>query len=364
MVSHIHAAVVIYRIACILGDGIGPEVIEAGVRVLNTLSSTLGTFEFHFTTFDWGATRLLNEGECMPSNGPDELKDYDAIYFGAVGRHGVPDELLLTSLILPILKSLDHHVNVRPKRIFPDTTSPLIVCTPTDLDWIIICENSEGNFSGQGGVLHQDAPHAVATEVSIFTRAGTERVMRYAFEIARSRPRKKLTMVTKMNIHNHGMALWDKVFDEVAKQYEDVQTDTMLVEAMPTRITLRPSSLDTIVATNLHADILSNLAAALSGSTGITTWCNLDPSRKNPGLFAPNHGYAPGNARAGIANPIGAFWSAAEIVRWVGEDKTAGVLIKAIENVTGRGIKTRDLGGSDTTNSVTVAVCAEAEKLL
>ncbi|XP_014556429.1 hypothetical protein COCVIDRAFT_99778 [Bipolaris victoriae FI3] len=364
MVLYIHAAAVIYRIACIPGDGIGPEVLEAGVRVLNTLSSTLGTFEFHFTTFDWGATRLLNEGECMPSNGPDELKYYDAIYFGAVGGDGVPDEIILASLIQPIRKSLDHHVNVRPKRILPGITSPLVGCTPIDLDWIIIRENSEGDYSTQGGVIHENGPHAVATEVSIFTRAGTERVMRYAFEIARSRPRKRLTMVAKMNVHNHGMALWDKVFDEVAKEYEDVRADTMLVEHMPTHMTLHPSSFDTIVATTLHADILSNLADALSGSNGITTSCSLDPSRKNPSLFAPNHGYEPGNARSGVANPIGAFWSAAEMVRWVGEDKAANILIKAIENVTGRGIKTRNLCGNDTTESVTDAVCDEVERLL
>ncbi|EMD93806.1 hypothetical protein COCC4DRAFT_151992 [Bipolaris maydis ATCC 48331] len=364
MASHVHATAVIYRIACIPGDGVGPEVVEAGVRVLNTLSSTLGTFGLHFTTFDWGATCLFSEGECMPSNGPDELKDYDAIYFGIVGQHGVPDEFLLTSLILPIRKSLDHHVNVRPKRILPGTTSPLIGCIPTNLDWIIIRENSEGDYSAQGGVLHEDGPHAVATEVSIFTKVGTERVMRYAFEIARSRPRKKLTMVTKMNVHNHGMALWDKVFDEVAKEYEDVQSDIMLVEAMPTRMTLYPSAFDTIVATNLHANILSNLAAALSGSTGITPSCHLDPSRKNPSLFAPTHGCAPGNAGRGIANPIGAIWSAAEMVRWIDEDKAADVLIKAIENVTGRGIKTTDLGGNETTEGVTDAMCAEVERLL
>jgi len=364
MVSYAHAAVIMYRIACIPGDGIGPEVIEAGVRVLNTLSSTLGTFAFHFTTFDWGATRLLNEGECMPSNGPGQLKNYDAIYFGTVGQPGVPDEIILASLIQPILKSLDHHVNVQPKRILPGTTSPLIGCISTDLDWIIIRENSEGEYSAQGGVLHQDSPHAVATEVSIFTRAGSERVMRYAFETARSRPRKRLTMVTKMNVHNHGMALWDKVFDEVAKEYEDVRTDTMLVEAMPNRMTLYPSSLDTIVASNLHADILSNLAGTLSGSTSITPSCNLDPSRKNPSLFAPSHGCEPGYARTGIANPIGAFWSAAEMVRWLGEDKAADVLIKAIENVNGRGIETRGLGANATTESITDAVCDEVEKLL
>jgi tartrate dehydrogenase len=301
----------------------------------------------------------------MPPDGLEQLKKFDAIYFGAVGWPNVPDHISLWSLILPIRKSLNQYVNVRPTRILPGTTSPLSACVtkPGDLDWMIIRENSEGEYSGQGGTSHEDTQHAIATEVSIFTRVGIERVMRYAFETARSRPRKKLTMVTKSNAQRHGMVLWDKVFYEVAKEYEDIEIDKMLVDAMTVRMVLHPSSLDTIVATNLHADILSDLAAALSGSIGIAPSSNLDPTRENPSMFEPIHGSAPDIAGKGIANPVGAFWSAAEMVRWVGEEKAADGLMKAVENVTARGVKTRDLGGSEDTKGVTEAVCREIESL-
>ena len=227
---------------------------------------------------------------------------------------------------------------------------------------MIVRENSEGEYSGQGGTSHEHSEHAVATEVSIFTQVGTERIMRFAFDTARGRERKKLTMVTKSNAQRHGMVLWDKIFYQVAKDYPDVEIDKMLVDAMTVRMVLNPKSLDTIVATNLHADILSDLAAALSGSIGIAPSSNLDPTRKNPSMFEPIHGSAPDIAGKGIANPIGAFWSAAEMVRWLGETDAADGLMKAIASVTAAGIKTKDLGGSANTQEVTNAVCREIEK--
>jgi tartrate dehydrogenase len=275
----------------------------------------------------------------------------------------VPNHISLWGLILPIRKALNQYVNVRPTRILEGTKSPLADCQRSDLDWVIVRENSEGEYSGQGGTSHEHSPHAVATEISIFTRVGIERIMRFAFETAKSRPRKKLTMVTKSNAQRHGMVLWDKVFYEVAKDYPDVEIDKMLVDAMTVRMVLHPKSLDTIVATNLHADILSDLAAALSGSIGIAPSSNLDPTRKNPSMFEPIHGSAPDIAGKGIANPVGAFWSAAEMVRWLGEDSAADALMRAIENVTASGVKTKDLGGDKNTNEVTEAVCAEIEKL-
>lgn len=275
----------------------------------------------------------------------------------------VPDHISLWGLILPIRKALNQYVNVRPTRILEGTKSPLADCQRGDLDWVIVRENSEGEYSGQGGTSHQHSPHAVATEVSIFTQVGIERIMHFAFETARSRPRKKLTMVTKSNAQRHGMVLWDKVFYEVAKDYPDVEIDKMLVDAMTVRMVLHPKSLDTIVATNLHADILSDLAAALSGSIGIAPSSNLDPTRKNPSMFEPIHGSAPDIAGKGIANPVGAFWSAAEMLRWLGEESAADTLMKAIENVTAAGVKTKDLGGDKNTKEVTDAVCAEVEKI-
>lgn len=281
----------------------------------------------------------------------------------------VPDHISLWGLILPIRKYNNQYVNVRPTRILEGTKSPLTQCAnkPEDLDWVIIRENSEGEYAGQGGTTHENSPHTIATELAIFTRVGIERIMRFAFETARSRPRKKLTMVTKSNAQRHGMVLWDKVFHEVAKEYEDVEWDKMLVDAMTVRMVNNPQSMDTIVATNLHADILSDLAAALSGSIGIAPSSNLDPTRRYPSMFEPIHGSAPDIAGKGIANPVGAFWSAAEMVRWIGKgelDHVADGLMTAIENVTAAGIKTKDLAGSANTKEVTEAVCKEVEKVL
>lgn len=236
---------------------------------------------------------------------------------------------------------------------------------------MIIRENSEGEYAGQGGTSHDDTPYATATEVAIFTRVGIERVMRFAFETAKSRPRKHLTLVTKSNAQRHGLVLWDKIFYEVAEEYEGVVThDKMLVDAMTVRMVLKPETLDTIVATNLHGDILSDLAAALSGSIGIAPSSNLNPTRTFPSMFEPIHGSAPDIAGKGVANPVGAFWSAAEMVRWLGgaekgnQDmiKAADLLMRAIEKVTADGISTRDLGGKSDTKDVTEAVCKEIEK--
>ncbi|KAF2736755.1 tartrate dehydrogenase [Polyplosphaeria fusca] len=363
MPSHIREHSRIYQIASIPGDGIGVDITEAAVQVLNTLSATLRTFQFDFKTFDWSSDKYLERGWYMEPDGLEQLKKHDAIYFGAVGSPEVPDHISLWGLILPIRKALNQYVNVRPTRILPGTKSPLENVKNEDLDWVIVRENSEGEYSGQGGTSHEHSDHAVATEVSIFTQVGIERIMHFAFETAKSRPRKKLTMVTKSNAQRHGMVLWDKVFYEVAKQYPEVEIDKMLVDAMTVRMVLHPKSMDTIVATNLHADILSDLAAALSGSIGIAPSSNLDPTRKNPSMFEPIHGSAPDIAGKGIANPVGAFWSAAEMVRWLGEEAAADALMKAIENVTAAGVKTKDLGGDKNTKEVTEAVCAEIQKL-
>jgi isocitrate/isopropylmalate dehydrogenase len=229
---------------------------------------------------------------------------------------------------------------------------------PSKLDWVIIRENSEGEYAGQGGTTHDDTPNAIATDVAIFTHVAVERCIRFAFETARSRPRRLLCCVTKSNAQRHGMVLWDKIYHVVKEDYPDVTSDKMLVDAMTVRMTLKPESLDTIVATNLHADILSDLAAALSGSIGIAPSSNLDPSRENPSMFEPIHGSAPDIAGQGIANPVGAFWSAVELVKWLGEEKAAEYLMQTVEDVTKGGIRTRDLGGTAGTEEVTEAVCA------
>ncbi|PPJ55052.1 hypothetical protein CBER1_01520 [Cercospora berteroae] len=357
-----------YNIACIPGDGIGVDITEAATEVLNKLASAVGTFSFNFTTFDWSSKAYRERGWYMPEDGMQQLAKHDAIYFGAVGWPSVPDHISLWNLILPIRKWNNQYVNVRPTRILPGTTAPLaqLQKNPADLDWIIIRENSEGEYAGQGGTTHENSAHTIATEVAIFTRVGIERIMRFAFETAKSRPRKKLTMVTKSNAQRHGMVLWDKVFYEVAKEYEGVvEHDKMLVDAMTVRMVNKPESMDVIVATNLHADILSDLAAALAGSIGIAPSSNLDPTRQFPSMFEPIHGSAPDIAGQGIANPVGAFWSAAEMVRWVGQgslDDVADKFMTAIENVTGNPeTRTKDMGGSANTKQVTEAVIKQID---
>ena len=297
----------------------------------------------------------------MPADGLDTLKPFDAIYFGAVGAPDIPDDVTLWGLRLNICQNFDQYANVRPTRVLPGIEPPLKLQSPADLDWVIIRENSEGEYAGQGGRSHRGLPEEVATEVSIFTRVGVTRIMRFAFEVARSRPRKLLTLITKSNAQRHGMVMWDEIFYEVAAGFPDVATDKMLVDAATMRMVLKPRSLDVMVATNLHADILSDLAAALSGSLGIAPTANLNPARKYPSMFEPIHGSAFDITGKGIANPIGTFWSAVMMLEHLGEPRAAARLMAAIERVTSQHVFTPDLGGKATTRDVTDAVCAAVE---
>src|SRR5215470_5940946 len=258
-----------YRIAAVPGDGIGKEVIAAGVEVLTALARRDGRFGLAFQSFDWGSDYYRRHGVMMPANGLDALKGFDAIYFGAVGAPGVPDHVSLWGLRLAICQGFDQYANVRPTRVLPGITSPLRHVERKELDWVIVRENSEGEYAGVGGRAHQGSPLETATDVAMFTRAGVERIMRFAFKLAQGRPRKLLTVVTKSNAQRHAMVMWDEIAAEVAREFPDVTWDKMLVDAMTMRMVMKPQSLDTIVATNLHADILSDLAAALAGSLGI-----------------------------------------------------------------------------------------------
>jgi len=286
------------------------------------------------------------------------MRTVDAIYFGAVGHPSVPDHISLWGLRLGICQRFDQYANVRPARILPGVTSPLRDRNADDLDWIIVRENSEGEYSGVGGRAHAGLPEEVSMDVSVFTRTGVRRIMRFAFELARSRPKKQLTLVTKSNAQRHGMVMWDEIFYEVSEDYSDITTDRMLVDAATTRMVLRPDTLDVLVATNLHADILSDLAAALSGSLGIGPTSNLNPEKKYPSLFEPIHGSAFDIMGKGIANPIGTFWTGVMMLEHLGEEAAGANLMKAIETVTAEG-KTipRDLGGDADTEQVTAAVC-------
>ena len=346
-----------YSIAAIPGDGIGTEVIDAGVEVLKALAEREGTFKFRFDHFDWGGEYYKKHGRMMPENGREQIRHHDAILFGSAGHPEIPDHITLWGLRLAICQPFDQYANVRPTRILPGITSPLRAVKDKELDWVIVRENSEGEYSGVGGRVHQGSPLEVATDVAMFTRAGVTRIMRFAFKLAQSRPRKLLTVVTKSNAQRHAMVMWDEIASEVANEFADVTWDKMLVDAMTMRMTLKPQTLDTIVATNLHADVLSDLAAALAGSLGIAPTANLNPEREFPSMFEPIHGSAFDITGKGIANPVGTFWSAVMMLEHLGQNAAASRLMKAIERVTANpSLHTPDLGGSANTREVTDAV--------
>jgi len=344
-----------YKIAAIPGDGIGTEVIAAGLAALNVLAGRERGFRLDVEHFPWSSDYYLKHGHYIPAGGLAKLKTFDAIFFGAVGAPNVPDHVSLWGLRLPICQGFDQYANVRPARVLPGITSPLT--GGAGIDWVVIRENSEGEYSGSGGRVHQGLPEELATETSVFTRNGCARIHRYAFELAQKRPRKHLTLVTKSNAQRHGMVLWDEIFYEVARDFPDVETQRILVDAMTTLMVLKPSSLDVMVASNLHADILSDLAAALSGSLGIAPTANLNPERRFPSMFEPIHGSAFDIAGKGIANPIATFWTAAMMLEHLGEKEASTRLMQAVETVTAKKIHTPDLGGEATTEIVTSAVC-------
>ena len=345
----------VHKIASIPADGIGPEVIAAGIEVLHALAVQDGGFKFEIEAFPWSSEYFLQNGHYIPEGGLEKLKKFDAIFFGAVGSQQVPDHVSLWGLRLPIAQGFDQYANVRPARVLPGVSSPLK--NGEDIDWVIIRENSEGEYAGNGGRVHKGLPIEVGTETAVFTRAGVERIHRFAFELARKRPAKHLTLVTKSNAQRFGMVMWDEIFYEVASEFPDIRIDRELVDAVTTRMVLKPKTLDTIVATNLHADILSDLAAALSGSLGIAPTANLNPERNFPSMFEPIHGSAFDITGKGVANPIATFWTAAMMLEHLGEDSAADRLMKAIEAVTAEKIHTPDLGGKATTAEVTKAVC-------
>ena len=330
-----------YNIAAIGGDGIGPEVVKAGVQVLNVCAERDGGFKIDFKNFDWGSDYYKKHGVMMPADGADQLRKFDAILFGAVGAPDIPDHITLWGLRLAICQPLDQYANVRPTRILPGIISPLRNVSGPELDWVIVRENSEGEYSGVGGRVHKGLPEEAGMDVSLMTRPGVTRIMRFAFRLAQSRPRKLLTVVTKSNAQRHAMVMWDELAAEVAKEFPDVTWDKLTMQMV-----MRPQTLDTIVATNLHADILSDLAAALAGSLGIAPTANLNPERKAPSMFEPIHGSAFDITGKGVANPVATFWTASMMLAHLGEKGAAARLMKAVERVTAnKALHTPDLGG-------------------
>lgn len=345
----------VFKIAVIPGDGIGKEVINEGVRVLNHLAEQSNNkFSFEFNYFPWGCEYYLENGRMMAEDGLKQLKDYDAIYFGAVGFPNVPDHISLWGLRIAICQGFDQWANIRPVEFLPGVKSKLNHPDVESLNWVLIRENSEGEYSGVGGrnFSGRGPGNEVAVQSSLFTEKGCERVIRYAFETARKRKRKKVTSVTKSNAQQYGMVLWDEVFDRVSKEYPDVETDQWLVDAMAAHFVLHPEDLEVVVASNLLADILSDLGSALAGSLGIAASANLNPDRRYPSMFESVHGSAPDIAGKGIANPIGAIGSAALMLDHLGLKDEAEQLNIAIKKSTASGALTIDIGGSTTTEDM------------
>ncbi len=347
-----------HRIAAIGGDGVGPEVVEAGLEVLAALGEKDGGFSLDVTRFDWGSDLYRATGRMMPEDGVERLRAFDAIYFGAVGDPHIPDHVTLWELRLAICQGLDQYANVRPTRFLPGMTGPLKPELGARIDWVIVRENSEGEYAGVGGEVHHGLPLATAMDVAVFTREGVERICRFAADVAMGRPRRRLTVVTKSNAQRHGLVFWDRHCRKVLEDYPDLEVDFRLVDAMAAMMVTRPGDFDTILATNLHADILSDLASALTGSLGNGATGNVNPDRGVPSMFEPIHGSAFDITGRGIANPIGAFWTAAMMLDHLGEPAAAERLMAAIGTVTERGPRTPDLGGQAGTADVTAAVIA------
>lgn len=346
-----------YRIAVIPGDGIGKEVIPIAKKVAEQAARKYGV-ELSYQDFPWGSEYYFEHGVMMPPAGLEILKEFDAILLGAVGHPDIPDHITLNGLLLPIRRGFDLYINVRPARLYEGVEGPLKNYRAGDIELVVVRENTEGEYANVGGFVYEHRPEEVAIQTAVFTWRGTERIMRYAFELARQRNRKrKVTSVTKSNAQAYGMVLWDRVFRNVAAEYPDIVTESLLVDAAAMEFVRRPERFDVVVASNLFGDILSELAAAVTGSIGLLPSANINPSGDVPCLFEPVHGSAPDIAGKGIANPIAAILSAAMMLDHLGCAEAAKAIEQAVEAVLAEGkVKTPDLGGSNTTQDMAEAI--------
>ncbi|MGX1749027.1 tartrate dehydrogenase [Glutamicibacter protophormiae] len=357
----------VFKIASIPADGVGKEVVAAGRKVLQAVAAqSNGKFAFDWTEFDWGCEYYAKHGVMMAPDGLETLKDFDSIYFGAVGWENVPDHVSLWGLRLNITQNFDQWANIRPVKFLPGVTSPLRKADNTELDWIVVRENSEGEYAGLGGrnLSGRGPGNEIALQTALFSEKGCERIIRFAFELARTRTVKKVSSVTKSNAQQYGMVLWDETFERVALEFPDVRTESVLVDAMSAKFILNPEDLSVVVASNLNADILSDLGSALAGSLGLAASANLNPERRFPSMFEPVHGTAPDIAGQGICNPIGAIASAALMLDHFGLQAEARQVQAAIESATAAGQLTRDIGGTADTQTVTDAIVAALSSTL
>jgi tartrate dehydrogenase/decarboxylase/D-malate dehydrogenase len=360
VVTRIHS----YRIAVIAGDGIGGEVVPAAIRVLEATGQR-SRVQLAWEHFPWGSEYYFEHGRMMPDDAIDRLRRFDAILFGAVGDPRLQDNVTLNGLLLPIRRAFDQYACVRPAVLYPGVRGPLAGKQAGDIDFVVVRENTEGEYAQIGGVLYPGGPHEVAVQSAMFTRHGTERIIRFAFDLARRRNRKGLvTSVTKSNAQGFSMAFWDRVFAEIARDYPDVRTESLLVDAACMDLVRRPESFDVVVASNLFGDILTDLSAAITGSLGLAPSANLNPPRTFPSMFEPVHGSAPDIAGRGIANPMATMLAGAQMLDFLGESTAAALVEQAVVSVlTERKVLTPDLGGSSTTDAVADAVAADVRSV-
>ena len=351
-----------YSIAVIPGDGIGQEVVPAAIKVVDAAGRRFG-FDCRWTSLDWGCERFARTGGMMPDDGLDTLRGHDAIFLGAVGYPGVPDHVSLWGLLIPIRRTFQQYINLRPVRLLSGVRSPLADRRPDEIDFVIVRENNEGEYSEIGGRLYRGTDDEMAVQQAVFTRRGVDRVLRYAFELARSRPARHLTSATKSNGIIHSMPFWDERFAALSREYPDVTTDQYHIDILSAHLVQHPDWFDVIVASNLFGDILSDIGPAIAGSIGLAPGANLNPERTLPSMFEPVHGSAPDIAGKGIANPIAQVWTAAMMLDHLRESEAAAALVGAIEAQLAEGaVVTRDLGGDATTAAVTEALARRVEE--
>ena len=351
-----------YRIAVIAGDGIGPEVLREGIKALNQAAACDGRFSFDFTYFPWGCEYYLKTGRMMDADGLEKLKDFDAIYLGAVGYPGVPDHISLWDLLLTIRKGFDQYVNLRPVKLLDGAPCPLKDVERKDVDMLFVRENSEGEYAGSGSWLFKGKPHEVVIQDGVFSRHGCERIIRYAYELARKQ-KKSLTSISKGNALNYSMVFWDQIFKEIGEEYPDVMTRSYLVDAASMFMVKDPGRFEIVVTSNLFGDILTDLGAAMAGGMGLAAGANLNPEKKYPSMFEPIHGSAPDIAGKGIANPLAAIWSASQMLDFFGYKEWGKRFIDSIEEVlVEKNVLTPDLGGSASTSEVGDAVARKIRK--
>ena len=343
-----------YKIALIPGDGVGAEVVAEGTKVLDALSSRDGSYTFEYSSFSWGSNYYRETGKMMPENGLEEVTGHDAILFGAVGDPNIPDHITLHGLILPIRRQFDQGICLRPSLLFDGVESPLAGKGPGDIDLVVFRENTEGEYANMGGFMYQGTPEEVSLQTSVFTYRGTERIIRAAFDYARKRNKsKKVTSVTKSNAMQYGMVFWDRVFDEVASDYPDIETESLLVDRACMDLVRRPESFDVMVASNLFGDIITDIAAIVTGSMGLAPSANINPARTYPSMFEPVHGAAFDIAGQGLANPLATILATAMMLEHLGEGKAASDVETAVKRSLSEGaVRTADLGGRATTSQV------------